>query len=120
MQGEGDSWDGYYQDYYDNTKEFVGNLRSDLKELAGNKDFPFIDAAILADKSVWEYHKQVNEAKKQFAEESDNNCFIDTNEAGMHTNEEPRGNIDKCHYDSESELLLGKLFAEQFEKFLIE
>ena len=120
MQGEGDSWDGYYQDYYENTKEFVGNLRSDLKELAGNKDFPFIDAAILADSKVWTYHKQVNEAKKQFAEESDNNYFIDTNAAGMHTDKEPRGNVDKCHYDSESELLLGKLFAEQFEQFLME
>ena len=124
MQGEGDAYDGYYQDYYDNTKEFVGNLREDFKELAGNKDFPFIDAGI-SDAVVpgnglrWPKYDKVNEAKKKFANESENNYFIDTIEAGMHTNEEPRGNIDYAHYDSESELLLGKLFAEQFEQFLM-
>ena len=42
MQGEGDSYDGYYQEYYDNTKLFVGNLREDLKELSGDKEFSFI------------------------------------------------------------------------------
>ena len=124
MQGEGDAWDGYCEEYYDNTKEFVGNLREDLKELAGNKDFPFIDAGISntivpGEGRRWPKYEEVNAAKKQFAEESDNNYFIDTIEAGMHTNEEPRGDIDYAHYDSESELLLGKLFAEQFEPFLM-
>lgn len=119
MQGEGDTWDGYYQEYYDNTKLFVGNVREDLKELSGNKDVPFIDAAVLANSKVWTYHKPVNDAKKQFAEESENNIFIDTNAEGLHTNEEPRGNIDECHYDSESQLKLGKLFAENFEQFLM-
>ena len=118
MQGEGDSWDGYYQDYYENTKQFVGYLREDLKELAGNKDFPFIDAGISNSKE-WQFYRQVNEAKKQFAEESENNIYIDTIAAGLHVDQEPRGNIDYCHYDSESELQLGQLFAEQFEQFLM-
>ncbi len=118
MQGEGDSYDGYYQDYYDNTKLFVGNLREDLKELAGNKDFPFIDAAINNNSKLWQYYKKVNEAKQQFAEDSENNIFIDTIAAGMHTDQEPFDEPDKAHYDSESEVLLGNLFAEQFEQFL--
>ena len=118
MQGEGDSWDGYYQDYYDNTKEFVTNLRSDFKELAGNKDFPFIDAGISNSKE-WQYYRKVNEAKQQFAEESENNIYIDTIAAGMHVDKEPFDTVDYCHYDSESEIQLGKLFAEQFEQFLI-
>ena len=118
MQGEGDSYDGYYQHYYENTKEFVTNLRTDLKELAGNKDVPFIDAAINNKRAVWQYAPEVNEAKKQFADESDINIYIDTVAAGMHTNKEPSGNIDPCHYDSESEVLLGQLFAESFEQFL--
>lgn len=117
MQGEGDSYDGYYQDYYANTMEFVGNLREDLKEFAGNKDVPFIDAGI-SNANVWQFYRKVNEAKKKFAEESENNIYIDTIAAGMHTNQEPTGNIDVCHYDSESEIMLGKLFAEQFEPFL--
>ena len=44
--------------------------------------------------------------------------YIDTIEAGMHTNLEPRGDIDPCHYDSESEILLGQLFAQNFKQFL--
>lgn len=118
MQGEGDSYDQYYQVYYDNLKEFVTNLRTDLKEQSGNKDFPFIDAGI-SNAKVWQYYRKVNEAKKQFADESDNNFYIDTIAAGMHTNEEPFDTPDECHYDSESEVLLGHLFAEQFEQFLM-
>ena len=117
MQGEGDSWDGYYQDYYQNTKTFVTNLREDFKELCGNKDFPFIDAGISNSKD-WQYYRKVNEAKQQFAEESENNIYIDTIGAGLHTNEEPFDSPDTCHYDSESQVQLGNLFAEQFEQFL--
>ena len=117
MQGEGDSYDGYYQEYLDNTKAFVSSLRSDLKSLSGDKDFAFIDAGISNSKK-WQYYKEVNEAKKQFAAESSNNIYIDTIGAGMHTNQEPVGEIDDAHYDSESEILLGNLFAEQFEPFL--
>ena len=117
MQGEGDSYDGYYQDYLANTREFVGNLREDLKELAGNVDFPFIDAGI-NNSPQWQYYRQVNDAKKEFAEESENNIYIDTIAAGLHTNQEPLDDPDTAHYDTESQVLLGNLFAEQFEKFL--
>ena len=117
MQGEGDSYDGYYQEYYENLKGFVTNLRLVFKEMSGNKDFPFIDAGISNSKD-WKYYKEVNAAKKQFADESTNNFYIDTIAAGMHTNEEPFDTPDTCHYDSESEVLLGKLFAETFEPFL--
>lgn len=124
MQGEGDSYDGYYQNYLANTKEFVGNLREDFKELAGNKDFPFIDAGINNSMTVdrtallWQYYKEVNEAKKQFAAESENNIYIDTIAEGLHTDQEPFDTPDPAHYDSESQVKLGNLFAEQFEQFL--
>ena len=118
MQGEGDSYDQYYQVYYDNLKEFVTNLRTDLKEQSGNKDFPFIDAGI-SNAKVWQYYRKVNEAKKQFADESENNYYIDTIAAGMHTDQEPFDTPDECHYDTESEVQLGHLFAEQFEPFLM-
>lgn len=122
MQGEGDSYDGYYQKYLENTRLFVSNFREDLRSLAGNKDIPFIDAGINNSKDdnglVWQYYKQVNAAKAQFAEESDINIYIDTIAAGMHTNLEPKGDVDPCHYDSESQVLLGHLFADNFEQFL--
>lgn len=117
MQGEGDSYDGYYQEYYDNTKQFVGNLRQDFQELSGNKDFPFIDAGI-NNSPEWQYYRKVNEAKQKFAEESENNIYIDTIAAGLHTDQEPFDKADTAHYDTESQVLLGNLFAEQFEQFL--
>ena len=118
MQGEGDSYLGYYEEYYQNTAAFVANVREDLKQYAGDKEIPFIDAAINNNSQLWQYYRKVNEAKEQFANDSDNNFFIDTIAAGMHTDQEPFDNPDKAHYDSESEVLLGHLFAETFEQFL--
>ena len=119
MQGEGDSYPGYYEDdeYYKNTKLFVGNLREDLLELSGNKEFAFIDAGI-SNSPLWQYYKQVNQSKQKFAEESENNVYIDTIGQGLHTNEEPTGEPDTAHYDSESQIKLGQLFAEAFTPFL--
>lgn len=117
MQGEGDSYPGYYSVYQDNLREFTTNIRTDLKDLAGNKELPFIDAGI-SDASMWQYYKEVNDAKKAFAEESENNIFIDTLEAKLHTNLEPPGTPDEAHYDSDSQIKLGHLFAEAFEPFL--
>ena len=118
MQGEGDSGSELYADAYgDNLEMFVSNLREDLKQYAGNKELPFIDAGI-SNASPWVYYDRVNNAKKAFAAKSDNNIYIDTIAAGMHTNLEPPGGPDVYHYDSDSEILLGHLFAEQFEQFL--
>ena len=117
MQGEGDSYEGYYQVYYDNLVEFVGNVRTDLKELSGNKDVPFIDAGI-NNSPQWQYYRKVNEAKEKFAADSENNIYIDTIAAGLHTNQEPFDAPDTAHYDTESQVLLGNLFAQAFEPFL--
>lgn len=117
MQGEGDAWEGYYQHYFDNLSLFASNIREDLLELSGNVELPFIDAGI-SNARNWQYYKEVNEAKKQFAALSDNNIYIDTIEAGLHTNEEPFSDPDTAHYDTESEVELGRLFAENFEQFL--
>lgn len=112
MQGEGDSYPGYYQQYLTNLREFVGNLRQDL----GN--IPFIDAGICTSAN-WLYPEQVNQAKVTFSQESENNFYIDTNAAGLHTNEEPQPTVDLDHYDSASQIQLGKLFAQTFEQFLM-
>lgn len=117
MQGEGDSYAGYYQVYQDNLREFVTNVRADLLELSGNVELPFIDAGI-SDSPAWDFPEKVNDAKRAFAEESTNNYFIDTIAAGMHTGIEPKEEPDIYHYDSDSEIKLGYLFAEAFEPFL--
>lgn len=118
MQGEGDSYPGYHSVYKDNLVTFVGNVRYELQEFTGGKELPFIDAKINPDTSVWEYGPEVNEQKEAFAELSENNYLIDTVAEGLHTDQEPEPTADKCHYDSESEVKLGHLFAEAFEPFL--
>ena len=119
MQGEGDSYPGYWNSYQDNLRTFVGNVREDLKDYSGDKEIPFIDAGI-SSYSEWQYYKEVNNAKAAFAEESPNNFYIDTIAAGLHTDQEPFFNPDGAHYDSESQVLLGNLFAQHFEQFLIQ
>ena len=117
MQGEGDSYPGYYGVYRDNTRTLISNLREDLSEYTGDRTLPFIDAGI-SNSPQWQYYLQVNSAKKHVAEESEYNFYIDTIAAGLHTNLEPEGKVDTAHYDSESQIQLGHLFAECFEQFL--
>ena len=118
MQGEGDSYPGYHSVYKENLVTFVGNVREELAEFTGGKELPFIDAKINPDTSVWQYGPEVNEQKELFAALSENNILIDTVEEGLHTDQEPAFDADKCHYDTESEVKLGNLFAEAFEPFL--
>lgn len=117
MQGEGDTYPNYHNHYLDNLREFVSNIRTDLGEMTGGEELPFIDAGISA-ASMWQYSQQVNNAKVAFASESENNFFIDTIGAGLHTDQEPEGSPDEAHYDSESQIELGHLFAEAIKPFL--
>lgn len=117
MQGEGDAFDNYCEFYLENLREFVGNLREDLSEYTGDKEMAFIDAGI-SDAPVWEKYEVVNEAKLAFSKENENNYFIDTIAAGLHTNLEPLVEPDVYHYDCESEIQLGHLFAEKIEPLL--
>lgn len=108
MQGESDADAKLSKRYYKNTKEFVKFLRSDLHSYQETIDF--IDAGI-SDSPYWKQYQKVNEAKNIFSNEDNHNYYIDTINAGLHYNQEPLDGPDLAHYDSESEILLGKMFA---------
>ena len=108
MQGESDANGTLCKRYYTNTKEFVEFLRKDL--FSYQKTIDFIDAGI-SDSSYWVEYKKVNEAKNKFSNEDDHNYYINTIDAGLHYNQEPVEGPDLAHYDCESEIMLGKLFA---------
>lgn len=108
MQGESDSTIKLSKRYYQNTKSFVSFLRNDL--VTYQKTIDFIDAGI-SNSSYWKQYKTINEAKIKFSNDDDHNYYFDTIEAGLHYNQEPLDKPDIAHYDSESELLLGKLFG---------
>lgn len=110
MQGEDDSNGNQYNSYYTYTKNFIKDLREDLKYYMDLDGIGFLDAAIAAI-DVWKEHEIINNAKKQNANEDPLTMFIDTNKVGLHTNYEPVGAVDIYHYDSDSMIKLGQLFG---------
>ena len=120
MQGEGDSYPLYWPYYLDNLVFFKRNLDRELLKYTEDNNLPFIDAGIgrgthSDGTDEWVYYNEVNQCKKDFAAQSETNIYFDTIENGLHSNQEP---ADDVHYDSESQIKLGHLFAQNFEKFL--
>lgn len=119
MQGEDDSNGNQYNNYYTYTKNFIHDLREDLKLYMSLDGIGFLDAAI-AELDIWKENKIINDAKKKNAEEDELSIFIDTNAAGLKTNFEPVGAIDIYHYDSSSMVKLGHLFGDELLKNFID
>ena len=120
MQGEGDSYPNYWQYYKENLDNLKRNLDRELLKYTEDNNLPFVDAGIgrgthSDGTDEWVYYKEVNDCKKEFAAQSPTNIYFDTIEAGLHSNQEPN---DDVHYDSESQVKLGHLFAQNFEQFL--
>ena len=115
MQGEGDSYDGYYQYYLDNLIQFKKHLDRNLLKYTENNVLPFVDAGIGSGEGEWKYFEEINKQKEEFAAMSPTNVYFDTVSQGIHSNlEKP----DNMHYDSESIIKLGHLFAQAYEQFL--
>lgn len=108
MQGESDACSledvNNYQVYFDN---FINDLK---KEFSGYlKNCTFVDAGI---SNIWNYYKEMNIFKKEYAKKHDRFIYVDTIENGLTTQYEPVEEPDIYHYDSESIIRLGKLFVE--------
>lgn len=110
MQGESDTFFSNASRYYKDTYAYVRFLRHDLKKY--QEQIKFIDAAINEEKNVWVKADKINAGKRRFANESELNIYIDTNGLGLTTLQEPEGNVDKSHYDSESMVKLGQAFGD--------
>ena len=54
--------------------------------------------------------------KKQLADENLHYEIIDTLAAKLHSDNEPHGSVDLAHFDAESEIRLGEMFAEAYMK----
>ena len=111
MQGEGDSITpaiaGQYLRRYE---AFIADFK---KQFSGYLDeCIYVDAGI---NNIWQDFKMVNDAKKEFAEKHENSYFIDTIAEGLTTANEPEGEPDIYHYDTDSVIKLGHLFAKNVE-----
>ena len=117
MQGESDTTEFKAERYYDNQTAFVSYLREDLAKYA-NGDIYFIDAGISDSPYCEPAWREINEAKRKFSEQSPLNIYFSTLELGLTVRNEPIGDPDWGHYDSVSELKLGKTFGEEIVKCL--
>ncbi|MBP5312569.1 MAG: hypothetical protein J6112_07040 [Clostridia bacterium] len=113
MQGENEAGTkATAENYIKDLEKMVEALRRRLADYAPWGGIPFIDGGI---SSHWTYYKTVNNIKKDFAERSDNNYFIDSIALGLTFDKEPKGNPDLAHFDSESMLILGREFAKSVD-----
>ncbi|MGM9858243.1 MAG: sialate O-acetylesterase [Bacilli bacterium] len=118
MQGESDTTYEKANKYFKNQTAFVNYLRDDLKEYASDKGIYFIDAGISNSPYCEPAYPIINEAKEKFATLSLLNIYFSTIDMGFTIDQEPEGNPDWGHYDSLSELALGRKFSEELLKVL--
>jgi hypothetical protein len=117
MQGESDTTEFKAERYYDNQTAFVSYLREDLAKYARGEIY-FIDAGISDSPYCEPAWREINEAKRRFSERSPFNIYFSTLELGLTVRNEPIGDPDWGHYDSVSELKLGRTFGEELVKCL--
>ncbi|MBR4745615.1 MAG: hypothetical protein IK070_02780 [Clostridia bacterium] len=119
MQGESDSFSmENATGYKTNLSNFIGDVRNDFSKYAASDGIAFVDAKIADNPAYWVYCEQVNQSKQDVADMSDMNVLIDTNAEGLDCSQEPEGAPDRAHYDSLSQIKLGKLFAQHVAQFL--
>lgn len=111
MQGESDTTDFKAARYYDNQVAFATYLREDLADYAEDGGIYFIDAGISDSPYCEPAYPAINEAKARFSTLSPLNLYFSTIDLGFTIDREPEGDPDWGHYDSLSELELGRVFG---------
>lgn len=109
MQGESDATAftdvNNYKLYFDN---FINDIKNEFSEYF--KECVFVDAGI---SDVWNFYKEMNEFKSEYAKRHNRFFYVDTIGNGLTTRCEPVEKPDIFHYDCESIIKLGKLFVEK-------
>lgn len=120
MQGESDSFQPNSNEYREAEQYFYEYLRSDLNPWI-HDHFNFVDAYIYTRGICWVNPEIINDAKQRFADENEHCYCIKTNgEDSSAINLELKcvtgEGDDLAHYDSKSELLLGKTAGVLLQK----
>lgn len=108
MQGESDA--GTPEDAENYRTLFDGFIKDLKGEFAPYlQDCVFVDAGVSRECTCYE---QINAFKQAYAQERPDFVYIDTIKSGLTTRFEPPEAPDTVHYDSDSTVLLGRLFAQ--------
>ena len=109
MQGEADASEEQHMPHYERRYDaMLADLRAGFAKYFA-PDCKFIDAGI---SQTWPFHVQMNELKRAYAAKIPGGVFVDTIGAGLTVLNEPQPEVDIYHYDSDSTIKLGHLFAE--------
>lgn len=117
MQGESDSNKSSFYELYENN--FINDFNDYFVDFGDPEEgIKFIDAGISDGRNpedtayVWDYTR-INQAKiNNQARDPDNRFYIDTIAAGLKTDPHNQRGGDLYHYDAESMVKLGYLFAD--------
>lgn len=108
MQGESDAGSlenvNNYKVYFDN---FIKDFKKEFSQYLDK--CVFVDAGI---SDIWSCYKEMNQFKKEYAENHRAFIYVDTIGNGLTTRYEPVEAPDIYHYDAASVIKLGKLFVE--------
>ncbi len=113
MQGESDTTEFKASRYLENQIKFAEYLRTDLSPYAEESGIYFIDAGISNSPYCEPSYPEINEAKEAFGTLSPLNLYFSTIDLGFTVHKEPAGDPDWGHYDSLSELELGREFGKR-------
>jgi hypothetical protein len=107
MQGEGDAiTDERTAAYPARYQRMIGDFKE--KYASRLEACTYVDGGI---SPIWKNYQAINDFKRQYAAESEDRVFLDTIAEGLTTDREPEGAVDIYHYDSDSVIKLGRLFA---------
>ena len=119
MQGESDSFSvENATNYGEHLSNLIKDIRKKFARYASDDGIAFIDACIADNPVYWVYCDIVNEKKQEVANVSSMNVLIDTNAEGLTCANEPEETPDMAHYDSMSQIKLGRLFINSLIPFL--
>lgn len=107
MQGESDSYST------DLVEKYIGRYDNLLRDIQANFA-PYLSNCVYVDAGIsesWLYYKEINAEKAAYAK-AKGYVYLDTIGARLTTKNEPTYAPDTAHYDSDSTVKLGELFAE--------
>lgn len=106
MQGEADACaPETVAEYNRRFTAMISDFRAALAPYTA--DMRVVDAGV---STVWPHYVELNTIKAQYAAAHEG-VYLDTIAAGLTTLKEPEGAVDHYHYDSDSTVQLGQMFA---------
>jgi hypothetical protein len=112
MQGEADAYtDEHVAQYEQLYTAMLADIHAGYSKYFSG-DCVYVDGGI---SEIWPLYRQLNEIKHAHAANTPNSYYLDTIGAGLTTMHEPKPEPYIYHYDADSTVKLGHMFAEHIK-----